>query len=510
MLGCASTAAILGIETYLVNVEADCNTGMPSFEMVGYLGSEVKEAKERIRTALRNSGFKLPAKKFVINLSPGDLRKLGVGFDLAIAMAILVSIGEIEQERINNIFFVGEIGLNGLLNKTNGILAVVDFAAKLGFEFCMIPKEAVNEAIVVDGIKILGISSLTEAVECIKGNRKYSVFCDKKEFVNVSKNVDFAEVRGQLLARRAAEIAAAGFHNMLMIGPPGAGKSMIAKRIPSIMPPISKSESIEVSKIHSICGLLPAETALMEERPFRSPHHTISLTAMTGGGMYPRPGEITLANRGVLFLDELTEFRRDVLETMRQPLEDGYINIVRQRGTYCFPSKILFIGALNPCLCGYYPNRKRCNCNEAQVRKHLSKISRPIIDRMDICIELLDVDYDTLIDKCINESSEQIRKRVNAACDIQAERYKDINIKFNAELSHVQVEKMCSLEKDGEDFLKQIFASNSFSARAYHKILKLSRTIADLEGAEQISVKHLSEAVCYRNVDRKYWGHENR
>ena len=505
------SAATEGLAVEFVHVEADVSNGLPVFHMVGYLASEVKEAGERVRTAIKNSGFDFPAKRTVINLSPATMRKRGASFDLPIAVAVLTALGELSGSRIQNTLIIGEMGLDGSVRKVPGILPIVAEAKEREVRRCIVPEENKAEAALVSGMQVIGVKDLKETIEFLKSGSK-----PQKKKVQQTGSVqereteesfpDFGDLCGQKNVRRAAEIAVAGGHNLLLIGPPGSGKTMTAGCIAGILPPMSTEESMEVTKIYSVMGMVNEKQPLIRKRPFRNVHHTATRAALIGGGMIPRPGEISLAHQGVLFLDELPEFKKGVLEVLRQPLEQHCIRITRNYGTYTFPADFMLVAAMNPCPCGCYPNLERCTCTPAQIQAYLGKISQPFLDRIDLCVEAGRVDYENLTEQKKGEASAEIRMRVCRVRNLQKERYEGKKIRRNTQLEGELLKKYCALETKEEAMMRQAFERFSLTARSYHRILRVARTIADLDGREKISEEHLSEALGYRMVDKKYWG----
>lgn len=496
------SSTVIGIDGVCIGVEADVSDGLPMFSMVGYLSSSVKEAGERVKTSLRNSGFFLPPKRITVNLSPGNIRKYGTGFDLPIAVSILLCLGITPANHINieKTLIIGELGLDGSVKPINGILPMVYDCKDMGFDSCIIPIDNVNEAKLVKDIKVYGVRTLREVADFILGIIDIPLPCQIDEGSNDNEyKLNFSEIKGQASIKRGMEIAAAGFHNVLMSGSAGAGKSMIAKRLPTIMPAMSFDESVDVTKIYSVNGYLNSNCDLISKRPFRSPHHTITGTALVGGGMNPRPGEVSMAHNGVLFLDELPEFNKNVLEMLRQPIEDKVVNISRVNSSYIFPSDFMLVAAMNPCPCGFYPDIKRCTCSPLQIKKYQSKISGPLLDRIDICMQVNPVELKNLFDDSDSESSEDIRKRVEQARLIQNNRYKDINISFNSQLDGALVKKYIKLDNEIETILMDLLKDAEISARGFNRILKLARTIADLDNEEKIQKHHIIEAFFYRN-----------
>ncbi len=512
MFSSCTSAALFGLDSNLIQVEVDVSNGLPMFNMVGLLSTEVREAAERVKTALRNTGIELPPKRITVNFSPADIRKSGVGIDLPVAVGILFSIGEIRVGDIKDFVILGELGLNGEIKPVRGVLPIVKKARDEAYKYCIIPEANVSEGAVVSGIKVIGVKNLAETIAYLSAEEKerdnlispaLKNIVEMTERAEEEYELDFIDIAGQQLVKRAVEIAAAGFHNLLMIGPPGAGKSMIAKRIPTILPRLSEEESIELSAIYSVSGLLNKERPLITKRPFWSPHHSITETALTGGGRIPMPGVVSLSHRGVLFLDEMAEFSASTLDIMRQPLEDKCIRISRSSGTYTYPANYMLIGATNPCKCGYYPDRNKCKCSERDIKRYFSHISGPLLDRIDLCIEVSKVDIAQLSgSKKGNESSSRIRERVEKAHEIQRKRFKSSGLKFNADIEPSRLEEYCFLGEAEKILLEKIYRKMDLTARSYHKLIKVARTIADLDGSEKVCERHITEASAYRIYKR--------
>lgn len=506
MIGKVYSGGIHGVQGFVVSVEADVSDGLPGMIMVGSLAASVREAQDRVRTALKNSGFRLPAKKITVNLSPADLRKAGTGYDTAIALAVLKGYGVIGDAGFEDSIFVGELGLGGEIKPVRGIMAMVDEAAACGFKRCFLPEENAREGAVISGIEVAGVSSLRELAEMMEGEREIS-YCrwSPPKVRETVYGMDFKEVSGQGLLRRATEVAVAGMHNILYVGAAGTGKTMVARRIPTIMPSMTMEEAIQVSKIYSICGLLPGEQPVTGKRPFRSPHHSITAQALIGGGRIPRPGEVSLSSNGVIFLDELAEFPPHILDLLRQPLEERRVTVARLGGVCEFPANCMLAAAMNPCRCGFYPDRSRCRCTEGQVRQYLGKISKPFLDRMDICVEAAPVSY-TDMRGGESECSAAIRERVERARERQAGRFKGQGIHFNAQMRREQLMEYCRLGENEEEYVSRIYEKMGLSPRGYERLLKVARTVADLAGETDIGKNHLSEAAAYRSLEEKYWG----